>query len=140
MYKVCPLEVRVPQLNDGMMMRFLINTKLLFIFIIFFSNKIFAGVGDTYVCKEKEFNKAGYKHEFILYWNQDTFEKKDKVVKGSVDTSSTHSLTINNPNYFVSLYPYRDGHIIKTFDGNDLVNIYIEKKYSYTSVYNCSKF
>ena len=61
-------------------------------------------------------------------------------MKGSVDTSSTHSLTINKPNYFVSIFPYRDGHVIKTFDGNVLVNTYIEKKYSFPSVYNCSKF
>lgn len=122
------------------MIRFLINTKLLLIFIIFFSNKIFAEVGDTYVCKEKEFNKAGYKLEFILYWNQDTFETKEKVLTGSLDTSTTQSLTINKPNYFVSIYPYGDGHVIKTFDSNILVHVFVENNYSYPSVYDCSKF
>lgn len=122
------------------MIHFFINTKLLLIFIILFSNKIFAEVGDTYVCKEQEFNPAGYKHELILYWNQDTFEKKDKVLPGSADTSTTQSLTINEPNYFVSIYPYHDGHVIKTFDGNNLIHIYVEKEYSFPNVYDCSKF
>ena len=122
------------------MKHFLKNIKFLFIYIIFFSNKIFPGVGDTYVCEEKEFNKAGYKNEFILYWNQDSFETKDKVMKRTVDTSTTQSLTINKPNYFVSIYPYRNGHITITFDGNVLVSTYVEKEYTYSTVYNCSKF
>ena len=114
--------------------------KIRYLIILLLSLNIFPGVGDTYVCEEKEFNEAGYKHEFILYWNQDTFETKDKVVKGTVDTSTTQSLTINKPNYLVSIYPYSDGHSTITFDGNVFVSIYVEKEYSYSSVYNCSKF
>ena len=80
-------------------MRFVSKTNFLIIFIVF-SSKVLAGVGDTYVCKEKETNLAGFKAEFILYWNPSSFEIKDKVEKGTVDASRIQEFTFNTPNYF----------------------------------------
>ena len=100
----------------------------------------FAGVNDTYICEQKKENIAGYKKRHILYWKQNSITTKDKVEKGSVDTSKTTPLLVNNPNYFVSIYPYREGHSISSFDGRTFTTHYIAPNYTYVTEYFCEKF
>jgi len=126
------------------MMHFFSKTNLLLVVIFGLSNEVLAGVGDTYVCKEKETNFAGYKAEFILYWNENSFEQKYKVEKGSVDTSTTAKFTIDTPDYFISIYPYQSAYesayVTSSFDGMNFTNQFIDKDYTYVSSYDCEKF
>ena len=134
-----PLEQSPSLWNSGVGMRFFSKTNFLIIFIVF-SSKVLAGVGDTYVCKEKETNLAGFKAEFILYWNPSSFEIKDKVEKGTVDASRIQEFTFNTPNYFISSFPYENGYLILSFDGINYTNHFIEKDRTYVSIFACSKF
>ena len=122
------------------MMHSFSKTNLLLIVIFGLSNEVLAGVGDTYVCKEKETNLAGYKAEFILYWNENSFEKKDKVEKGTVDTSKTQKFTIDTPDYFISIYPFQSGYLTNSFDGMNYTNQFVEKDQTFVSSCDCEKF
>ena len=114
--------------------------KLFFtFFVLLFSFKSFAGVGDTYYCEEKEINIAGYKAEVILSWNENSFTQKQKK-DGTVDSSGTVDFLSHNLNYFMALKPYQDGHIFYSFDGVTYTNHFVKKEWTYISEYLCEKF
>ena len=117
-----------------------INLIILILLLSIPSSPSWSGVGDTYVCKEEKENFAGYKAEFILYWNENTFDKREKKVAGSSDNSGTFNFTVHTPKYFVYLSKHRDGHLLNTFDGNTYANLYVTKNYTFSSLYNCVKF
>ena len=108
--------------------------------IVAYSSEVLGGVGDTYVCKEKEINPAGYKAEIILYWNSNSFETKDKVAKGSLDTSDVREFTVSTSDYFISIFPYRNGYLTISFDGVNYTNHFIEKDRTFVMSYGCEKF
>ena len=104
------------------------------------SSKSFAGVGDVYVCKEKELNPGGYKAEFNLYWYKDSFKKKDKKRDGSVDTSNIFKFYVNDSEYFISLFPYQNGYVTISFDGYIFTTTFVKKNYTFSTNYNCIQF
>jgi len=107
----------------------------------YFPPQVLLGVGDVYVCKEKEINIAGYKAERILFWRQDSFEIKDKKkLEGSLDTSHTGHFTVHTQDYFLAINPYQDGHFLETFDGSTYTTHFVAPNWSFTSIYPCNKF
>ena len=117
-----------------------INLIILILLLSIPSLPSWSGVGDTYVCKEEKENIAGYKSEFILYWNENTYDKKYKQVVGSGDSSGTFNFTVHTPKYFVSLRKYLDGHLVNTFNGNTYANVFVRNYYTASFLYNCVQF
>jgi len=113
---------------------------LILLFSILISFNAYSDVNDIYVCEEKEFNKAGYKAKLVLFWDENSMTKKDRVEDDSVDTSDTYPFVVNEKNYFVAMKPKYEGHIIKTFDGETYASYYIKDSYTFISEYNCEKF
>tara|TARA_B000000557_G_scaffold236911_1_gene213431 strand:- start:113 stop:451 length:339 start_codon:yes stop_codon:yes gene_type:complete len=109
-------------------------------FIVAYSSEVLGGVGDTYVCKEKEINPAGYKAEMILNWNSNSFETKDKVEKGSLDTSTIREFSVSTSDYFISIFQYRNGYLTISFDGMNYTNHFVEKDRTFVTSYVCEKF
>lgn len=100
----------------------------------------YAGVGDTYVCKEKEINIAGYKDEFILFWHATDYEMRYKQVKGSVGGTFKRDFYTHNANYFTSVSYYQNGQILATFDGTTFIQVYVEAGYTGVGDYTCAEF
>ena len=122
------------------MLHFFRKNILLLMFIVAYSSEVLGGVGDTYVCKEKEINPAGYKAEMILNWNSNSFETKDKVEKGSLDTSTIREFSVSTSDYFISIFQYRNGYLTISFDGMNYTNHFVEKDRTFVTSYVCEKF
>ena len=110
------------------------------LFVLFLSFKSFAGIGDVYVCEKDVIDKFGNKPKFILYWNQNSLTKKDQPIEGYTDNSITVDFTVHDPNYFVALFSYREGHLSYSFDGITFMTRYTKKDWTASSNYICEKY
>ena len=115
-------------------------SKFIAIICFLFSFSVFGDVGETYVCEEKKINRFGFKAKKIIYWKESSFEIKDRVEKGTIDTSAEVPFYIHKPNYFISIREYRDGYLLHSFDGKTYIVHYVENGYSVVSEYSCEKF
>ena len=112
---------------------------LILLFSLLISFNSYGGIGDKYFCEEKEDEEGVGKHKTLMDWTENSVIQKDIPNQNLVDSSKTATILINKNNYFVSTFPYGEGHLIETFDGETLTSVFVRNSYTYVNEYICTK-
>ena len=112
--------------------------RILILLLALFPASVFADIGDTYVCDEKE--KRWAVDRFVLTWSTDFYERRFKKGTIPAEYKKVNFLT-NEENYFTAVEKEFDGwEVLIAFDGSTFTEVLVEEGYTGIAEYICEKF